>query len=65
MQRVVTMGHQVLKQIVATLTTLVWSGVISFILFKVIDMAIGLRVTEDNEREGLDIIEHGEKAYNH
>lgn len=61
----VTMGHQVLKQIVATLTTLVWSGVISFILFKVIDMAIGLRVTEDSEREGLDIVEHGEKAYNH
>ncbi len=61
----VTMGHQVLKQIIATLTTLVWSGVISFILFKVIDMAIGLRVTEDDEREGLDIIEHGEKAYNH
>ncbi|MFA5170389.1 MAG: ammonium transporter [Sulfuriferula sp.] len=61
----VTMGHQVLKQIVATLTTLVWSGVISFILFKVIDMAIGLRVTEDSEREGLDLVEHGEKAYNH
>ena len=61
----VSMGDQVLKQMTATGTTLVWSGVISYILFKLIDMAIGLRVTEDNEREGLDITEHGEKAYNH
>ena len=61
----VTMGDQVLKQMIATGTTLVWSGVISFILFKLIDMAIGLRVSEDSEREGLDISEHGEKAYNH
>ena len=60
----VSMGDQVLKQMIATGTTLVWSGVISFILFKVIDMAIGLRVTEESEREGLDITEHGEKAYN-
>lgn len=60
----VTMGDQVLKQMIATGTTLVWSGVISFILFKVLDMTIGLRVTGENEREGLDITEHGEKAYN-
>lgn len=61
----VSMGEQVLKQLTATGTTLIWSGVISFILFKVIDIVIGLRVTEDSEREGLDITEHGEKAYNH
>lgn len=60
----VNMGDQVLKQMIATGTTLVWSGVISFILFKVIDMVIGLRVTEESEREGLDVTEHGEKAYN-
>lgn len=60
----VTLGDQVLKQLTAVGTTLVWSGVISYILFKVIDLAIGLRVTEDSEREGLDIAEHGEKAYN-
>lgn len=61
----VTMGGQVLKQLIATATTLVWSGVISFILFKVIDIFLGLRVSEEAEREGLDIAEHGEKAYNH
>jgi Amt family ammonium transporter len=41
----------------------VWSGVISFILLKVIDATIGLRVPEEQEREGLDINSHGEVAY--
>jgi Amt family ammonium transporter len=59
----VTMGGQVVKQIIATLTTFVWSGVISYILFKVIDATIGLRVPEEQEREGLDISSHGETAY--
>ena len=59
----VTMGGQVMKQIVATLTTFVWSGVISFVLLKIIDATIGLRVAEEQEREGLDINSHGETAY--
>jgi ammonium transporter, Amt family len=59
----VTMGGQVMKQIIATLTTFVWSGVISYILFKIIDATIGLRVPEEQEREGLDINSHGETAY--
>ncbi len=59
----VTMGGQVLKQAIATGTTLVWSGVISLILYKIIDATIGLRVPEEKEREGLDITEHGETAY--
>ncbi|HEX4986954.1 MAG TPA: ammonium transporter [Burkholderiales bacterium] len=59
----VTMGGQVAKQGIATLTTLVWSGVISLILYKIIGATIGLRVAEENEREGLDITEHGETAY--
>lgn len=59
----VTMGGQVVKQLIATGTTIVWCGVISLILFKVIDMTIGLRVPEEKEREGLDITEHGETAY--
>ncbi|MFM0389758.1 ammonia channel protein, partial [Paraburkholderia dipogonis] len=42
------------------LTTLVYSGVVSYILLKVIDMVMGLRVTEEEEREGLDVILHGE-----
>ena len=59
----VTMGGQLWNQIVAVAVTLVWSGIISLILYKIIDMVIGLRVTEDKEREGLDITEHGETAY--
>jgi Amt family ammonium transporter len=41
----------------------VWSGVVSFVLFKLIDITIGLRVSEDAERQGLDTVEHGERAY--
>jgi ammonium transporter, Amt family len=44
--------------------TIVWSGVVSFIAFKLVDMVIGLRVSEEDEREGLDISSHGETAYN-
>lgn len=60
----VSMGGQVMKQIVATLTTIVWTGILSFVIYKVIDATIGLRVTEEEEREGLDVTSHGEKAYN-
>lgn len=59
----VTMGRQVWDQIVAVAVTIVWCGIMSLILYKIIDMVIGLRVTEDKEREGLDITEHGETAY--
>ena len=55
---------QVIAQCKAVLTTLVWSGVVSFILFKVVDILVGLREPVDREREGLDITDHGERAYN-
>ena len=45
------------------LLTIVWSGVVSFVAFKIVDLVIGLRVTEEDEREGLDITAHGETAY--
>ncbi len=48
-------------QVVAVCVTLVWSGVISFILLKIIDVVIGLRVTPEEEREGLDVVLHGEQ----
>ena len=54
---------QVWLQCQGVLTTVVWSGIVSYILFKLIDMVIGLRVPEDQEREGLDITSHGESAY--
>jgi Amt family ammonium transporter len=41
----------------------VWSGVVSVIAFKIVDMTMGLRVSEEAEREGLDITSHGETAY--
>ena len=59
------MGAQVLTQFKAVLLTLVWSGVGSAILFFVIDKIFGLRPKEDAEREGLDLTEHGERAYNY
>jgi Amt family ammonium transporter len=43
--------------------TIVWSGVVSLIAYKIVDMTIGLRVSEEDEREGLDITSHGETAY--
>ncbi|MCY7308804.1 MAG: ammonium transporter, partial [Rhodoferax sp.] len=54
---------QVWIQFKAVLLTIVWSGVVSIIAFKVVDMVIGLRVSEEDEREGLDITAHGETAY--
>ncbi|PKH21364.1 ammonium transporter [Enterobacterales bacterium CwR94] len=60
----VTMGHQVWVQIFSVIITIVWTGVVSFIGFKVADMVVGLRVPEDQEREGLDVNSHGENAYN-
>ncbi|MEO5615120.1 MAG: ammonium transporter [Cypionkella sp.] len=58
-----SIGAQVWIQIEAVAITLVWSGVISFIIYKLIDMTIGLRVDADTERQGLDLASHGEAAY--
>ncbi|VEA63424.1 Ammonia transporter [Serratia plymuthica] len=60
----VTMGHQVLIQLMSVAITLVWSGVAAFIAFKVAGAIVGLRVPEEQEREGLDVNSHGESAYN-
>ncbi|NBU14054.1 MAG: ammonium transporter, partial [Alphaproteobacteria bacterium] len=60
-----SMSGQVWTQIKAVLLTLVWSGVGSAILYKVVDVVIGLRVPVEQEREGLDIASHGERAYNY
>jgi Amt family ammonium transporter len=55
---------QLVSQLWAVGTAVIWSGVVSFILFKLIDMFMGLRVSEEEEREGLDTTTHGERAYN-
>jgi ammonium transporter, Amt family len=59
------MGGQVITQIKAVAVTLLWSGIGSAILFFIIDKTMGLRPSEDAEREGLDLSTHGERAYNY
>jgi Amt family ammonium transporter len=59
-----SIGGQVWIQFKSVLFTVAWSGVVSFIAYKLVDLLIGLRVTEEEEREGLDISSHGETAYN-
>jgi Amt family ammonium transporter len=58
-----SMSTQLMSQAWGVAIALVWSGTVSFIAFKVVDMLIGLRVKEEDERQGLDITEHGETAY--
>jgi Amt family ammonium transporter len=58
-----TMAGQVMTQATGVGITILWSGVVSLVLFKLIDMTLGLRVSEEQEREGLDTASHGERAY--
>jgi Amt family ammonium transporter len=59
----VTMGSQVWVQFLAVVVTIIWCGIGSLILYKIVDLIVGLRPTVDAEREGLDITSHGEAAY--
>ena len=59
-----SIGAQVWIQAKAVLLTIVWSGVVSLAAYKIVDIVVGLRVSEEDEREGLDITSHGETAYN-
>ena len=56
-------GEQLLIQAKAVGLTVVWSGVVAYVCYKIVDMVVGLRVPEEQEREGLDISSHGESAY--
>ncbi|WP_312487043.1 ammonium transporter [Massilia timonae] len=58
-----SIGSQVLVQAHGVVVTIAWSAIVAFIAFKLVDIVIGLRVPEDEEREGLDITSHGESAY--
>jgi Amt family ammonium transporter len=58
------MGRQLWVQVFAVIVTVAWSGVLSYIILKVVDMITGLRVSVDRETEGLDITSHGERGYN-
>jgi Amt family ammonium transporter len=56
-------GEQLFIQAKAVGLTVVWSAVVAYICYKIVDMTVGLRVTEEQEREGLDVSSHGESAY--
>ena len=58
-----SIGEQLWVQAKAVGLTIIWSGVVAFIAFKLVDLTIGLRVAEEDEREGLDTAAHGEAAY--
>ncbi len=58
-----SIGSQFMIQLTGVITTVVWSGAVAFVAYKIVDMVIGLRVSEDQEREGLDETQHGERAY--
>jgi Amt family ammonium transporter len=55
---------QVLSQSKGVLLTIAWSGIGTAVLLFIVSMVVGLRVSTDKEREGLDITDHGERAYN-
>jgi Amt family ammonium transporter len=59
------MAAQVMTQMKAVLVTVLWSGIGSAVLFAALKFTVGLRPSEDAEREGLDLAEHGERAYNY
>ncbi|MEX2524157.1 MAG: ammonium transporter [Gammaproteobacteria bacterium] len=60
----VAMGTQFVRQLIGVVATIVWCGVISFVILKVLDRVLGLRVTPEQETEGLDLVLHQEKGYN-
>ena len=59
-----TIGTQVWAQLLSIIITIAWSGILSFIILKIVDATVGLRVEEDEERQGLDLSQHNERGYN-
>jgi Amt family ammonium transporter len=57
-------GGQFVEQLIGAGSIAIWCGVVSFVLFKLIDVVIGLRVSEEHETEGLDLTQHDERGYN-
>ena len=60
----VSIGQQVKTQLIGILATMIYTGMVSLIILKVLDRIIGLRVTDDDEAQGLDITAHSERGYN-
>ena len=60
----IMIGSQLWAQFLSIVITIVWSGVLSFIILKIVDAIVGLCVEEDDERMGLDLSQHNERGYN-
>jgi Amt family ammonium transporter len=60
----VTMGDQLMTQFIGVVATALWSGILTWILIKLVDAIAGMRVANDEETEGLDTVLHNEKGYN-
>lgn len=58
-----TLSKQVLIQLMSVVITVIWSGVVAYTSFKIADKLVGLRVSEEEEHDGLDLTTHGERAY--
>jgi Amt family ammonium transporter len=59
-----SMGGQVFTQLIGVAATVTWTAIVTFVILKVVDAVVGLRVSEEEEIDGLDISQHEEKAYN-
>jgi Amt family ammonium transporter len=59
-----SIAGQFKAQLWGVVVSLLWSGIVAALAFKIVDLVVGLRVTEEQEREGLDTASHGERAYN-
>ena len=60
---ITSIGGQVGVQLLGVIATIVYTGVLSFVILKVVDLVIGIRVTEEQETEGLDLALHDERGY--
>ena len=58
------MGGQVFTQLIGVASTVAWTAIVTFVILKAVDAVVGLRVSEEEETDGLDISQHEEKAYN-
>ncbi len=63
-ENITSSGQQFVEQVIGAFSIALWCGIVSLVLFKVIDVVIGLRVSEEEETEGLDITQHDERAFN-
>jgi Amt family ammonium transporter len=59
-----TIGQQFIAQLIGVVATIVYTGIVTFILLKIADVLVGLRVSDDDETQGLDITQHNETGYN-